>query len=95
VVTLYFALTAAFIEEIMFRGLPWLWLSGYLRGNALRWSYVAWSSLTFAGTRWENGNAQLLATLIYGLAASGWFLLLRSLWPLIVAHFAIDAYAFY
>jgi len=93
-VTLYFALTAAFVEEIMFRGLPRLWLSGYLEGNRLRWAYLLWSSLTFAATHWENGSAQLVATLLYGLAAGGWFLLLRSLWPLIIAHLAIDAYIF-
>jgi hypothetical protein len=93
-VALYFAITAAFVEEIMFRGLPWLWLSGYLEGNRLRWAYLLWSPLTFAGTHWENGSAQLVATLLYGVAASGWFLLLRSLWPLIIAHLAIDAYIF-
>jgi hypothetical protein len=90
----YFALTAALVEEVMFRGLPWLWLSGYMEGNRLRWTYLLWSAATFAGTHWENGHGQLLATLIYGLAAGGWFLVLRSLWPLVIAHLAIDLYVF-
>jgi hypothetical protein len=92
---LYFSLTAALVEEVMFRGLPWLWLSGYMEGNRLRWTYLLWSSITFAGTHWENGQGQLFATFIYGLAAGGWFLVLRSLWPLVLAHLAIDLYIFF
>jgi membrane protease YdiL (CAAX protease family) len=86
----YFALTAGVVEEILFRGLPWLWLSAWPRVAARRSVYVLGTSIVFAATHWENGIPELASTFAYGTAAAMLYLRLGSLWPLVVAHIVTD-----
>jgi membrane protease YdiL (CAAX protease family) len=88
----YFALTAGVVEEILFRGLPWLWLSGRPGLPARQTLFVIGTSLLFALTHWENGLPELLATGAYGIAAAFLYLRLGSLWPLVAAHVVTDLF---
>lgn len=93
-VAVYFAGTAAFVEEIYYRGLPWLLLGSRDTSGMRKLAYVLISSGFFAAIHWENGTPELVATFIYGVAACLWYLRLGTLWPLVLAHFVIDLWVF-
>lgn len=92
---LYLALTAGFVEEIVYRALPWLFLQAIGWRPARNLVYVLASSAAFAAIHWENGAAEVAAAFAYGLCASLLYLRLRTLWPLIGAHVLIDIVDFW
>lgn len=89
---LYFGLTAGFVEEISFRGLPLL----YLRERNIKpdWRYALVTSVLFAAAHWENGVHELVATFVFSVAAGVAYLKLKDLWPLVGAHALIDVWNF-
>lgn len=89
---LYFALTAALVEEYVYRGM----LGRYFldRPDPRAGAYVAVSVALFASFHWHTGLATLLVSIPTGLFAAIVVVRLRRLAPVIVAHFAIDAFAF-
>lgn len=93
----YYAATAAVVEEVTFRGcLRWLLAGGGARQEwRSAWRFVWLSSLLFGASHWEQGSALMLAATAYGLAAALATLKLRDLWPLIGAHFLIDLFSFW
>lgn len=93
VVVLYFATTAATVEEIVYRGIPYKLMTAYKLFS--KKTYVVGTSLLFAAIHWENGYGDLLAAFIFGLLAAYLYLVYRNLWPLIGAHFLIDLYVFW
>jgi membrane protease YdiL (CAAX protease family) len=92
---LYFSITAAVIEEVVFRGLPGLYFAARFTGKSSRYVYVLVTTILFAATHSELGPSGVVAALTYGIAAAVLFLKLRNLWPIIFAHFVIDVYSFW
>lgn len=80
--------------------LRWRSTSRSLRGLAFRACemlvsrpvllYLAISPVLFALIHWESGAANTAASYIFGLLAAGSYVVLRNLWPLIVAHVYTD-----
>jgi membrane protease YdiL (CAAX protease family) len=90
----YFSLTAAFLEEVLFRGLPWLYLSLRFPNGGFTGTYILSTSLLFAMIHWEQGPAGVIAAFTLGLIAATMYSKLQNLWPFIVAHFVADVVAF-
>lgn len=94
-VILYFASSAALIEEGVFRGLFWAYFSSLSPRYCPKFWYVAVTSLLFASAHSEQGPHGVIAAFSFGIAASLLYLQLRNLWPLIFGHFIIDVMAFW
>lgn len=92
---LYFSTTAAVIEESVFRGLAWSYMSGIASKYKPKLCYVAVTSLLFAAAHSEQGPDGMIAALSFGIAASLLYLHFRNLWPLVFGHFVIDAIRFW
>ena len=88
-VVIYYGLTAGFVEEITFRGLPWAILNARSGSGHVR-TYVLVSSFSFAAIHWENGTPELIAAFGFGVVAALLYLKLKNLWPMIIAHSLID-----
>jgi Type II CAAX prenyl endopeptidase Rce1-like len=85
-VVTYFSLTAALIEEVAFRALPWLYFSSF----KLRfWPYVLGTSLLFGAVHSEQGPHMVIATFSLGLVAAMLYAKIQNVWPFIIAHFAL------
>ena len=90
----YMSVTAALVEEVVFRALPWLYLREVV---AARWRapvYLVGSTLLFAMIHAEQGPAGLVSSGWFGLVAAAYYLRMRSLWPPVLAHFALDMLIF-
>jgi len=94
-VVLYLALTAGFVEEVIFRGLFWTAISEWQFKRFKPFIYVFSSSLVFASVHWEQGMAGMLSSFAFGIVAAMFYLRLRNLWPMITAHTLIDIYYFW
>lgn len=92
-VAIYFSLSAAVFEEIMYRGLPHVY---FMRGWCVPRpaAYVLCSTVLFGMAHWENGAHEILGTACLGLFACALYLKIRTLWPLIGAHFVVDMVSF-
>lgn len=95
VAVLYYAATAALVEETIYRGLPWLYFRLATPARHARWAYVVASSVLFSAIHWENGAHELAATGLVGVVACVLYLRIGSLWPLIGAHFLVDVISFW
>jgi hypothetical protein len=91
--TFYLSATAAVCESIFTLSLPWLALSG---GNSLSrartLACAAGLALLFGLGHWETGWANATGAAMFQLGALWWYLRLKTLWPVIGAHFLIDLY---
>jgi membrane protease YdiL (CAAX protease family) len=85
-VLLYLSLTAGFVEEIVYRGLPALFLSAR--------AYPLASAAAFALIHWESGTRELVATFLVGVVLAVLYLRIRNLWPFVVGHALTDMLAF-
>lgn len=86
----YMAASAALVEEVVFRALPWLYLC---EAMGERWRvplYLLASTTVFALCHAEQGPAGVAAAAWFGLVAAGGYLRLGSLWPPVLAHFVVD-----
>lgn len=92
-VAVYFSVSAAVFEEIMYRGLPHAYC---MRGFAAARPglYVLLSAALFGMAHWENGLHEILGTGCLGLLACALYLKIQTLWPLIGAHFIVDMASF-
>ena len=95
VAALYFGITAAVIEEVVFRGLPWLYLSKNGAGGARKVVYVVITATVFAVTHSEQGLAGVISSGFFGVAAALIFLRTRNLYPVVASHFVIDVVSFW
>jgi membrane protease YdiL (CAAX protease family) len=93
-VAIYMSATAAFVEEVAYRALPWLWFSCAVSHRWRSVAYVATTSLIFAAVHSEQGPGGVLASFWFGLVAALVYVRLRKLWPLVLAHFATDLFIF-
>lgn len=81
----YVCLSAALIEEPVYRSLPWLYFSSTLSAPVV--PYVLTTTLLFSAIHWEYGLANLFATASLGVAAALMYTRIRNVWPFIGAHF--------
>jgi len=91
----YLSATAGVCESLFFLALPWLWFSG---ASASRWkgaAFAALSAAVFALGHWETGLASVTGGFLFQLLAVAWYRRLKSLWPIIGAHFLIDLFWFW
>jgi membrane protease YdiL (CAAX protease family) len=94
-VTWYLSVTAAFVEEAVFRGLPWLYFAEWNLPRYRTTLYVASTSLLFAATHSEQGAPGMLAALSLGIVTAMLYVKIRNLWPFVAAHFVIDVFSFW
>jgi len=86
----YFSITAAVFEEIMYRGLPYLYLEQSVPRKFVVPVYTASSAALFGLAHWENGLHEVVAAFSFGCVACILYARIRTLIPLVVAHFLID-----
>lgn len=94
-VIFYYSLTAAFVEEIVFRGLPWLYFSSAVPTSWQKFLYITVTSILFAATHSEQGLHGMIAALSFGLVSATLYMQLRDLWPLVFGHFLVDVISFW
>lgn len=95
VVVAYFSGTAALVEEVAFRGLPWAYLSTAIPPAYRRFWYITLTSLLFAATHAEQGPHGVIAAFTFGIMAAFLYTRLQNLWPLIFGHCVGDALSFW
>jgi membrane protease YdiL (CAAX protease family) len=94
-VAIYFAATAAFAEEIVYRGIPFYYVTLKKDDGLTVWHYVLCSSLLFGLMHWENGVHEVIGTFVFGAIACIIYSQMENIWPLIGAHFIINIIAFW
>jgi membrane protease YdiL (CAAX protease family) len=82
----YLCISAALVEEIVFRGVLFVALPRRL--------YVPLSALAFSLIHWENGSWETFATLVLGLVLAVLYIRIRNLWPFVFGHVVTDMLAF-
>ncbi len=94
-VVAYFAATAAVVEEVVFRGLSWAYVSLVVPKSNRNFLYITITSLLFAATHSEQGPHGMIAALSFGIVAASLYSKLQNLWPLVVGHFVVDLLSFW
>lgn len=94
-VIFYYSITAAFVEEVVFRGLPWAYFSIAVPQSRRNLWYISTTSLLFAAAHSEQGPHGMIAALSFGIFSAMLYAHLKDLWPLIFGHFACDAVSFW
>jgi membrane protease YdiL (CAAX protease family) len=89
-VAAYMAVSAALVEEVAFRALPWLYVREVVAPRWRRAVYLVGSTLFFALIHVEQGPAGVISAGWFGWMAAVFYLRLGSLWPAVLAHFALD-----
>ena len=84
VVFSYEILSAAIYEELFFRSLLFYLFVDRLKSKIF--VYVIASSLLFSLCHWEKGLHIVVATLFFGIMASSFYAVYKSLVPLVTAH---------
>ena len=93
-VALYFALTAAVTEEVMFRAFPWYYFGLVFRKpNVLLYALI--TAAIFGFIHWENGLHEVIATFVLGFVLALFYAKVSNIWPFIFGHFLIDFRLFY
>ena len=92
---LYLSITAGLVEEAVFRGLPWLYLSTFAHFRRRVPVYVISTFLLFSLVHSEQGPHGMLAALSFGIAAAILYLKIRNLWPIAIGHVATDVIGFW
>lgn len=90
----YMSASAAMVEEAVWRGLGWLYLSAVLPPKRLHLWYVLITSAAFALAHSEQGIGGVIAAFWFGVLAAGLYTKLRILWPIVLGHFIIDMIIF-
>lgn len=88
----YVTLTAALVEEPVFRSLPWLYFSSVSESPVL--PYVLTTSFLFAAIHWEQGLPSTIAAGSLGLVAAILYTKILNVWPFVAAHFATGAWSY-
>jgi hypothetical protein len=93
-VQIYAAVSAGLVESIFFIGLPWLWYAN-ARQHPSELHFTLAVSAIFALAHWEQGRHIVIAAFFSHLVMCRWFLLWRTLWPVVLGHTMIDLAAFF
>ena len=86
-VSAYYALGAAFTEEIFSRALLYRIATMFRRTVLI---YLTVSPIVFAIGHWESGWAITVSTYVLGVFAAMIYMWMKNIWPLIVVHFVDD-----
>ena len=89
---LYICITAAVVEEPVFRSLPWLYFSSTMKFPTI--PYLLTTTLLFSAIHWEHGVPNLVANATLGLAAGALYTRVQNVWPFIWAHFLTGAWSY-
>jgi hypothetical protein len=94
-VAIYLSASAALMEEVVFRALPWLYLGRVVvRGPRVRIAYVLVTATVFALCHSEQGLGGMLSCLWFGWLTARLYLKHGNLWPCVLGHFAVDLLIF-
>ena len=85
--TIYFSLTAGFVEEILYRS---FYFNLFKKTAYQTLIFFVTSSLIFSLVHWEGGIHNLFATLVFGFVACALFLTTKNIWPCIIGHCFVD-----
>jgi len=88
-VVTYLSLTAAMVEEGVFRGLAWEYFQALGRSWAVP-AYVVTTAVLFGAIHSEQGPHGVIAAFSLGLVSAFLYSRIRNLWPFVTAHFLID-----
>ncbi|MBN1673605.1 MAG: CPBP family intramembrane metalloprotease [Kiritimatiellae bacterium] len=91
IVIVYAALTAGFLEELVYRGILTTELKKHIRSTTL---VVVLSGLIFGGIHWGEGIAAVLDTFAWSLILAVWYVKRRRLWGPITCHVLYDLLIF-
>ena len=94
---LYASLTAGLVESVFFISLPWLLYRSVLTRQDRRPNrdvFAVLVSLVFGLAHWEQGAHIAAAAFCFNTVMCAWFFQLRTLWPIAIAHIAIDLIVF-
>lgn len=91
---IYLAVSAAIVEETMYRALPLLWLRARWNSEWMPLGFAVGSSFLFALAHWEGGPPHVVQTFVLWLLLSPFYLRLRVLWPFMVGHALLDLIVF-
>jgi len=89
-VIFYMSLSAAIVEEITYRGLPYLLFKKIITDSYLPLIYISSTTIAFTAIHWENSIASIVLAITFGLLSSWLYLQYKNIMPLIFSHFLID-----
>lgn len=89
---LYASASAALVEEVVFRSVPWLVFAAWLRAPQV--PYVLSTSILFAAIHWEQGAPGVLAAGAVGLVSASLYPRIRNVWPFVIAHFIAGVWSY-
>jgi membrane protease YdiL (CAAX protease family) len=95
ILVLYASITAAVMEEFIFRGLLCAIVFRLVTGKRAATIFCLLSSFLFGIAHWEAGLVSVVGTCVFGWVAARLYLWTKHLLPLIVAHFVVDMFAFW
>jgi membrane protease YdiL (CAAX protease family) len=90
----YLSFSAAVVEEVVYRGLPLLYLSTGVSPAALSVLYPTVSAVGFAAIHWENGSYEVVAAFLLGLVLAALYVRIKNLWPFVFGHVVSDLLLF-
>lgn len=91
----YLSISAALVEEAVFRALPWACVERRLSRPRRLPVYLCATALVFGFIHAEQGLHAVFATTLLGFAWALFYARTQNLWALVVAHFAIDMWSFW
>jgi len=86
-IAFYLAVSAAFAEEIYFRGVLRIVVSSMFAPRIASNTYCFVSAAYFSAIHWEGGLTLMITMFVWGFIAARLFIWTKDLRPLIVAHF--------
>ncbi len=92
VAVFYLCLSAALVEEVVYRSLPWLYFTKTYSAPVV--PYCVTTTVLFAAIHWENGLPNVIATATLGLAAALLYTKVRNVHPFCWAHFFAGAWSY-
>jgi membrane protease YdiL (CAAX protease family) len=87
---LYFALTAALVEEVFYRAMLGWAIVGNSSAPLKQTFYVLLSATLFGLNHWSQGSFKMLATMYLGVIAAVIYLRFRNLWYCIAGHLLVN-----
>lgn len=88
----YASASATVVEEAVYRSIPWVLFSSWLRSPRI--PYVLVTSSLFAAIHFEQGLPSVLGAGALGLVAAGLYTQIRNIWPFVIAHFLIGVWTY-
>lgn len=94
-VVFYMSITAAVVEEVVYKGIPLMLFSKYSKYKYFNLLFVVITASLFSLAHWENGIPDIVSALAFGVFSAIVYLRIRNLLPIIFAHFVGDFVTFW